>query len=115
MTTQNIMWTVLPNGLNPAGNRLKFSVLVSPRLITNSGASGTLAEFPDFIDWPATVSNIRFSAEFQGGSTFPAHRVTEPHFPALDSDAWIALFPPSSPVVSFRFEDNSPLFVRSYP
>ncbi len=115
MSTQNIMWTVLPNGLNPAGDRLKLSILVSPRLITNSGASGTLAEFPNFVDWPVTVSNLRFRVEFQGGPAFPAQHVTEPHFPALDSAAWIALFPPGSPVVSFSFEDNSPFFVRSYP
>ena len=115
MSTQNIMWTALPNGLNAAGDRLKLSVLVSPRLITNSGASGTLAEFPDFIDWPATVAKLRFEVEIQGGATFPATPVTEPSFPGLDSLAWKALFTPSSPVVTFAFEDKSPLFVRSYP
>jgi hypothetical protein len=115
MSTQNIMWTALPNGLNPAGDRLKLSVLVSPRLITNSGASGTLAEFPDFIDWPATVAKLRFQVEFQGGPSFTAQPVTEPGFPGLDSAAWKALFPATSPVQSFGFEDKSPLLVRSYP
>jgi hypothetical protein len=115
MSIQNIMWTALPNGLNPAGDRLKLSVLVSPRLITNSGASGTLAEFPDFIDWPNTVSKLHFKVEFQGGPAFPTQHLTEPGFPTLDSISWKALFPPSSPVETFGFEDKSPLFVRSYP
>jgi hypothetical protein len=109
------MWTALPNGLNPAGDRLKLSILVSPRLITKSGASGTLAEFPDFVDWPATVAKLRFKVEFKGGPAFAAQPLTEPGFPALDSVAWKALFPPGSPVQTFGFEDNSPLFVRSYP
>jgi len=115
MSTQNIMWTALPNGLNPSGDRLKISVLVSPRLLTNSGASGTLAEFPDFIYWPATIAKLRFQVEFQGGPTFTAQPVVEPGFPVLDSAAWKALFPASSLVQSFGFEDKSPLFVRSYP
>src|SRR5260370_705901 len=115
MSTQTIMWTTLPNGLNPAGDRLKLSVLVSPRLITNSGASGTLAEFPDFVDWPTSVSKLRFKVEFQGGPVFPAQHLTEPGFPKLDSIAWKDLFPPSSPVETFGFEDKSRLFVRSYP
>src|SRR5260370_4179024 len=105
MSIQNIMWTALPNGLDPAGDRLKLSVLVSPRLITNSAASGTLAEFPDFIDWPTIVSKLHFKVEFQGGPAFPAQHLTEPGFPALDSDLWKALFPPSSPVAPVCFED----------
>ena len=52
MSIRNIMWTALPNGFNAAGDKLKLSVLVSPRLVTN-GPAGTLAEFPDFLDWPA--------------------------------------------------------------
>ncbi|HKE34476.1 MAG TPA: hypothetical protein VKB66_04710 [Candidatus Acidoferrum sp.] len=114
MSTQNIMWTALPNGLNAAGDRLKISVLVSPRLITNS-ASGTLAEFPDFLDWPTTVSKLRFKVEFQSGPAFTVQPFTEPGFPGLDSAAWKALFGPNSPVQSFGFEDKSPFFVRSYP
>src|SRR5260370_30178663 len=115
MSIQNIRGTALPTGLDPAGDRLNLSVLVSPRLIPNSSASGTLAEFPDFIDWPNTVSKLHFKVEFQGGPAFPTQHLTEPGFPTLDSISWKALFPPSSPVETFGFEDKSRLFVRSYP
>ena len=91
MSTQNIMWTALPNGLTSAGDKLRLSVLVSPRLITNA-AVGTLAEFPDFLDWPAKVAGLTFTVEFQGGPSVAAGRVTEPGYPALDSPAWKALF-----------------------
>src|SRR5215831_12554235 len=114
MSVQQIMWTALPNGLNANGDHLKISVLVSPRLTTNSGASGTLDEFPNFLDWPAIVADLRFRVEFQGGPAFTAQPI-KPPAPGFDSAAWKALFPPSSPVVSFAFEDKSGLAVRSYP
>ena len=66
MSTQNIMWTSLPNGLTVAGDKLRLSVLVSPRLTANA-AAGTLGEFPDFLDWPAKVAGVSFNVEFQGG------------------------------------------------
>ncbi len=114
MSTQNIMWTALPNGLSQDKSHLRLSVLVSPRLTANA-ATGTLAEFPDFQDWPAHVGGLSFSVEFLGGSTVSATPVVEPGNPALDSPAWKALFPPSFPVRSYAFDDRSPLAVRSFP
>jgi hypothetical protein len=117
MSTQNIMWTALPNGFTPAGDKLRLSVLVSPRLITNA-AVGTLAEFPDFLDWPAKVAQLTFTVEFQGGPSVAANRVTEPGYPSLDSAAWKALFNPANqaiPVESYAFDDRSDRAVRSFP
>jgi hypothetical protein len=114
MSTQNIMWTALPNGFTLAGNQLRLSVLVSPRLVTNT-ATGTLDEFPAFLDWPATVAGLSFRVEFQGGPTVPATPVTEPGNPALDSAAWRALFDGTISVNAYAFDDRSDLAVRSFP
>jgi hypothetical protein len=114
MSTQNIMWTALPNGFTAAGDRLRLSVLVSPRLVTNA-ATGTLTEFPGFLNWPATVAGLSFRVEFQGGPTVPATPVTEPGNPALDWAAWTALFDGTIPVNSYAFDDRSDLPVRSFP
>jgi len=114
MSTQNIMWTALPNGFTAAGDQLRLSVLVSPRLITNA-AVGTLAEFPEFLNWPETVRALSFTVEFQGGPTVPAMQVVEPGNPALDSTAWMALFDRAFPVNSYAFPDRSDLPVRSFP
>ena len=114
MGIQNIMWTALPNGLTPAGDRLRLSVLVSPRLTANA-ATGTLAEFPNFEDWPATVGGLDFTVEFLGGPTVAAKPVVEPGNPALDSPAWKALFPSTFPVISYAFDDRSGVPVRSFP
>jgi hypothetical protein len=112
MSMQNIMWTALPNGLTAAGDRLRLSVLVSPRLITSSG---TLGDFPAFIDWPATVAGLTFQVEFNGGPTVTLSPATEPGNPSLDSPVWKALFNQSTPVISYGFDDRSGLFVRSFP
>ena len=114
MSTQAIMWTALPNGLTQDKSHLRLSLLVSPRL-TCDAATGTLAEFSDFQDWPAQVGGLTFSVEFVGASTVAATRVVEPGNPALDSPAWKALFPTSFPVRSYAFDDRSDLAVRSFP
>jgi hypothetical protein len=114
MSIQNTMWTALPNGLTPAGDRLRLSVLVSPRLTANA-ATGTLAEFPSFEDWPAIVAGLSFTVEFLGGPSVAATRVVEPGKPALDSPAWNALFPSTFPVNSYAFDDRSGVPVRSFP
>jgi len=114
MSTQNVMWTALPNGFTAADNRLRLSVLVSPRLVANT-AVGTLAEFPDFLNWPATAGGLSFTVEFLGGPTVPATPVTLPGNPALDSPGWLALFDSKFPVNSYIFDDRSDLPVRSFP
>jgi hypothetical protein len=108
------MWTTLPNGLTQARDRLRLSVLVSPRLTANA-ATGTLAEFPNFLDWPATVAGLSFTVEFLSGPSVAAKPVVEPGNPALDSPAWKALFPGTFPVNSYAFDDRSGLAVRSFP
>ena len=114
MSTTTIMWTALPNGFTADGNKLKLSILVSPRLATD-GLTGTLAQFPDFLDWPATVAGLTFRVEFQGGPTITANPTIEPGFPSLDSAAWKELFNHQTPVTSYAFEDKVGLNVRSFP
>ena len=115
MSIRNIMWTTLPNGLTLAGDRLKVSVLVSPRLVTDNGIDGTLKQFPDFLDWPKTIAPVSFKVEFQGGPSFTVNLITEAGNPGLDSAAWTALFNQDTPVHSYAFNDKKGLPVRSYP
>jgi hypothetical protein len=114
MSTRTTMWTALPNGFTAGADKLKLSVLVSPRLVTD-GPTGTLAQFPDFLDWPAVVARLTFRVEFQGGPIITAHPVVESGFPALDSAVWKALFNDHTPVTSYAFEDKLGIKVRSFP
>src|SRR5687768_5120633 len=73
---QNIIWTAVPSGsfTDEAGQRfLRLSVFVSPRLSTlfmppqPAPASMRLRDYRDFLDWPATVRQVRFSVVFRDG------------------------------------------------
>ena len=56
MAKQTLNWTALPNGYDSDDRRLlRLSVLVSPRLEPDGGSS-RLDQFPDFVDWPATLA-----------------------------------------------------------
>jgi len=115
MSIRTIMWTALPNGVKAPGDRLRLSVLVSPRLTTDNGTDGLLAQFPDFLDWPAVVASLRFRVEFQGGPAFVAQHVVEAPYPALDPAAWKALFNKDTFVRSYQFDDRKGRAVRSFP
>jgi len=115
MSTRNIMWTALPNGLTSDGKHLVVTVLVSPRLVTDNGIDGTLKQFGDFIDWPNTVGSLKFRVEILGGPSLTATPTVEPGYPALDSAAWRALFDRDSYVKSYAFDDRANAKVRSFP
>jgi hypothetical protein len=106
------MWTALPNGFTPAGDKLKLSVYISPRLVTNNGIDGFLSEFPDFLDWPATVGPLQFKVQIQGGPVFTVGR--DPSIP-LESPLWTALFQPTTFVRSYQLPDKTAQNIRSYP
>ena len=118
MSSQRIMWTTLPNGaevLTTGGNvvRLRFSVLVSPRLITD-GATGFLSDFSDFVDWPATLAGIAFTLTFdEGGQQYVAELDLDSPY-AARSDVWTKLFSPDTVVASHAFDDHTSDAVLSY-
>lgn len=107
--TQHLMWTVLPNGLNPGRTAYRVSVLVTPQLTLQPGVSPVLGEFPDFTDWPDVLSNSRFRFRYAGLS-IEAAPVSRP-----DSGVWRNIFPPETAVISHSFEDRRDDVVLSYP
>lgn len=114
MRRQTVMFTALPNGFAaPAANggaRLRLSVLISHRLMTNEGMpKPQLAQFPDLLDWPA--AGIGFAVAMNGGPTMPA-AVTSP---LPSSDLWQALFKPTTYVRPYSFPAMDNRVVRSFP
>lgn len=89
MPQQNVIWTVLPNGVR--SGRLHLSVFVSPRL-TGDTAKGTLAPFTDWHNWPAKP--ITFYVKVGDAPRVLATTVG----PAPRSDLWTKLFKPTTPV-----------------
>jgi hypothetical protein len=105
-----ILWTALPAGFTSDGSKLRLSVLVSPRLDPQpEAASTTLDSFPAIRDWPS--HDLGFGVVFTPGGSFEATR----EGPAPDAGKWGAIFPGSTPVEGFPFEDYSTRRVASYP
>ncbi|MFD7659123.1 hypothetical protein ACFV4N_34525, partial [Actinosynnema sp. NPDC059797] len=117
MSKQTITWTVLPNGVTPGVDVVRFSLHVAPRLLPDP-APGALAGFPDWTDWPARVSGAAFHLEFPDitdpGTGRPvraaARRVSTP-----GSAHWTALFTGASRVDGHALTRFTRRRFRSYP
>ena len=104
---QLVQWILLPNGLTPDG-QLSASVYVAPRL--RPGDPATLADFPDFADWPAQLGFELVLERADGVTEAPMSQVVHAS-PAL----WQAVFPPTTTVRAFAFEDLADRPLVSYP
>ncbi|MBU9763552.1 hypothetical protein FR943_06815 [Mycobacterium sp. TNTM28] len=69
MATENVIWTLLPNGVDRDADQLRSTIFVTPRLRTGGGCE-PLDAFPLFRHWPDTVANLEFVAEVDGVGTF---------------------------------------------
>jgi hypothetical protein len=119
MPQQEIIWTVLPNGVSGAGAnaKLRLSVFVSPRLrLDGSEAVPTLDAFEDFRNWPARLASgglaIDLIVDDGTAAPAPAAIVTTP---APDPALWTALLGPATPVTSHQPGLGGEHFVSTYP
>jgi hypothetical protein len=110
--SERIAFTTLPNGVNGATRNL--SVWVAPRLTPVVGGATTLAQFPNWLDWPEQVRSV--SQWTVTVSSFDvvelSARVTSP---APRSDLWQALFTAATPVGAWTVPDWKNYQVRSFP
>ncbi len=104
-----ILFTTLPDGME--GENLKFSVLLSPRLLPgDKGPGGALGQlFGLFLTtgWPAFVAALKFNVHFeslqpgvQPPQPLPTVRISTPPDPHL----WPALFKPETWVRPYKFD-----------
>lgn len=108
--TQEIIWTALPWGHAEDG-RPRLTAFVSPRLRSDS-ASPTLGEFPNFVDWPASVNDMTFTVRVSGaGGDVSTTKLSLAAEPAL----WGHLFTAATTLRPFVFNDHSQRNLRSYP
>jgi len=107
--TQQVIWTVLPNGMTPDGKQLRLSVLVSPRLITDALPGEPLKAFPDFLDWADRVAHAKFVVKFAGAAADAVFEVRPD--PAIHA----RLFDTATFVQSHAFEDKRNTTVLTSP
>jgi len=103
---QTITWVLLPKGLSDDGGQLFFSVYVAPALVADEvGGAPTLADFPDWLDWPATLAGVELGVEFDlAGSSLTMGVPLTPD--ERSSDLWRALFPPDTKVTPYATPDD---------
>ncbi len=74
MTSQTILFTVMPRGISIDSETMPVSVYISPRLLGNSDQA-VLGEFPDWLDWTRWLKekglNLTFSAMGGRNSRLP--------------------------------------------
>jgi hypothetical protein len=105
---QIVQWILLPGGLTADG-QLAASVFIAPRL--RPGGQATLADFPDFADWPQALAGLDLRIIRPDGETEAPLSITI----NADSALWTSLFPPDTVVRPFSFEDLADRPLISYP
>lgn len=114
--SQQIIWTAVSNGTAGSGT-VQLSVAIAPRLVSTAAAA-TLADYPDWLNWPATA--VTFTVTI-GTVTIPTDQVTvvPPAVPlpsgVTSSQLWQLLFAPTTPVNPYTFSSFAGQLVRSYP
>lgn len=123
MAKQALVWTALPNGYSADGGSLRLSVLLAPRLDPQP-QPGTPSQldllFPDWEDWPLTLSQARFDVSFNGQTvSVPATATSglnrvDGQVGLADSAVWKAIFRATTPVTPFKYTDLSTTKLLSY-
>ncbi len=119
MATQTLLWTVLPNGIDPETGGLRLSVLLSPRLQPN-GAPQQLDSFPDFMDGASGRCWIDMLQTATFGITCGAKTITctaadfDGRVDLPDAATWNALFRASTLVRDHAFSDRTGTRVLSF-
>jgi hypothetical protein len=120
MAKQSLIWTAMPNGYSADGASLRVSVLLSPRLDSETDPEQLKTFFPDWADWPKTLSSATITVRCGGTPVeIPASQTTGKHrvdttLGAPDSAAWKALFNGTLFVQGFEFRDMTNHPVLSY-
>ncbi|BAK33546.1 hypothetical protein MLP_05320 [Microlunatus phosphovorus NM-1] len=96
MPVRHLLPFALPTGRTGPTGRL--TVYLSPRL----KADGVLADYPEWVDWPATLAGLNLRVRVDGAIV--PHRVVSP---VPSSAVWAATFTPDAPVDGHRFVDFS--------
>jgi hypothetical protein len=109
--SETFLCTALPERVS--GTKIRVAVLVSPRLMSDSGSAADLGNWPDVRDWPSIQPTWQVTIT-QGGTTatLPATEVlAEPY----DQSSWASMFPASMPVTPYQPKDRSRAPIFSYP
>src|ERR1700722_13693023 len=107
MPTQALVFIAIPNGLTSA-NKLGLSLYLTPRL----EAGATLADFPDFLNWPGLIQNKGLSFVLASGTQTATVAVDKS---ILRPDLWKDIFTSSTYVAPVEIASFNNRLIVSYP
>jgi hypothetical protein len=81
---------------------LKVAVCLTPRLQDINTADNKLSDYPEWVDWPATLANVGIGMEVQGQPIIPGTSLT-PIDEQPDTISWKAVFQSNSLVRPFQY------------
>lgn len=113
MIEQSIMWTALPRSIAKGSGNPILSIFVSPQLKTDV-IPEQLGQFKDFLDWPATLAQLKFQATV-GGTTFDCKPFLPDPKLAPESKLWQSLFTKTTYVRPYQFDKLDDRLIFSYP
>lgn len=112
MPQQRIVWTVLPYGRVEDGafaGRLRVSIVVSPRLTPLAASEQTLGAFPEWLNWPETLSHVTLGLRIGAAPAIDLERISQ-----ADPSLWTRLFGSATPVAGFVFKNMALVNLRSF-
>ena len=112
MSTESLIWTLLPDGFDLETGELRSTIFVSPRLRTG-GTREPLKAFPTFHHWPAALDRLKFLAEVDGIGTVDLERDDRNGTPDLAT--WDLLFGGDVFVDETEVRDLGTRRVHSFP
>lgn len=112
MASEAVIWTLLPDGFDPATGELRSTIFVSPRLRTG-GTREPLDAFPTFRHWPAALEQLKFEAEIDGIGA--VELVADDRVGRPDPPTWELLFGGEVFVDELAVRDLGTRRVHSFP
>ncbi len=112
MATQEIQWTAVPYDYRRENGEQIFSIAfcLTPRLQDVDTNDNRLSEYPDFLDWPATLLGCSFKLKVNNHDVQLIPRDEQP-----DSDVWKAVFKNTTLVHPFEFKPFTDHKILSFP
>lgn len=115
MPSQELQWMAVPYDVEQRDSKtfLKVAVCVTPRLQDVNTNDNKLSDYPEWVDWPATLNNVGIGLEVQGQPVISGSALT-PIDEQADSGSWKAVFQSDSLVRPYEYVPFTDFKIMSF-
>lgn len=103
MPSQELQWMAVPYDVEKRDGKtfLSVAVCLTPRLQDVNTADNKLSDYPEWVDWPATLANVGIGLDINGAVLTGASLTPKDEQP--DGVSWKAVFTPNSLVRPYEY------------